>query len=221
VADCPVSLLATAGLDTIALRCPAHPVALQLIAAARTPIAAPSANRSGHVSPTLAAHVAADLGTGLDIILDGGPCEVGLESTIIDATGDAIVILRPGAVTATDLADVLGVPVQPATMRDVDKPSAPGQLQSHYAPRAAVRLNAVAAHQGEALLSFGPPPATSGPHRALSARGDLLEAAANLFSALRELDASGVATIAVMPIPDTGLGEAINDRLRRAAAPRT
>jgi L-threonylcarbamoyladenylate synthase len=222
-ADCPVSHLATAGLQSIALRCPAHPVALQLIADARAPIAAPSANRSGHVSPTTAAHVEADLGPLLDVILDGGPCEVGLESTIVDATGDVVTILRPGAVTAADLEAVIGVPVRQdiEAKRAADKPSAPGQLESHYAPRAAVRMNANAPRIGEALLSFGPIGPTHGPHRSLSTRGDLLEAAANLFAALRDLDALGVGSIAVMPIPDVGLGLAINDRLRRAAAPRT
>jgi L-threonylcarbamoyladenylate synthase len=221
-ADCPVSHLATAGLQSIALRCPAHPVALQLIAQARSPIAAPSANRSGHVSPTTAVHVEADLGPLLDVILDGGPCEVGLESTIIDATGAVITILRPGAITAADLEAVIGAPVRiEIKAKDAaDAPLAPGQLESHYAPRAAVRLNAAAPREGEAFLSFGPTGAVTGPHRSLSARADLLEAAANLFAALRDLDALGVASIAVMPIPHEGLGLAINDRLQRAAAPR-
>lgn len=218
----PISLLATAGLDTIALRCPAHPVAQALMMAARTPIAAPSANRSGHVSPTTAAHVEADLGTVLDMILDGGPSEVGLESTILDLTIDPPRLLRPGAVTADDIRDAIGVMPQSVVPPAGDRPTAPGQLESHYAPRAAVRLDADHADPGEALIAFGPH--TTAPSAGavvnLSPRGDLLEAAASLFAALRALDATGTESIAVMPIPDHGLGRAINDRLRRAAAPR-
>jgi L-threonylcarbamoyladenylate synthase len=220
---CPISLLVSAGLDTLAIRCPAHPVALQLMVQTRRPIAAPSANRSGHVSPTTAAHVADDLGTLLDIILDGGPAEIGLESTVVDVTGDTVKILRPGAITAEELSSVIGTPVVMAAAQAataVDRPAAPGQLESHYAPRARLRLNAPIASPAEAFLTFGPAPQASGPTRSLSPSGNLMEAAANLFAALRALDATGVASIAVMPIPDHGLGHAINDRLQRAAAPR-
>ncbi len=224
--DCPISHLATAGLDSIALRCPAHPVAMQLMAAVRSPIAAPSANLSGHVSPTTAAHVAADLGDVLKIILDGGAAEVGLESTVIDVTGQYVRLLRPGAVTVEDLTAVLGTPILRARSDDSAKPMSPGQLASHYAPRANLRLDAESIVDGEAWLTFGPE--TPGRQTLdagamvfnLSPRGNLLEAAAHLFAALRKLDATGAATIAVMPIPEMGLGEAINDRLRRAAAPR-
>lgn len=222
--DCAISLLATAGLDTVALRCPAHPVALRLIAEARRPIAAPSANRSGHVSPTTAQHVAEDLGDRVPLILDGGPTEVGLESTVLDASGPALVILRPGLISADDITEATGEPVSRAApiADDTDLPTAPGQLASHYAPRAKIRLNADTAREGEALLAFGPiPTSVTGPFEQLSEKRNLLEAAANLFAALRRLDATGVEAIAVMPIPsDAGLGDAINDRLARAAAPR-
>ncbi len=222
--DCAISLLATAGLDTVALRCPAHPVALRLIAEARRPIAAPSANRSGHVSPTTAQHVAEDLGDRVPLILDGGPTEVGLESTVLDASGPTLVILRPGLVSADDITEATGEPVSRAApiADDTDLPTAPGQLASHYAPRAKIRLNADTAREGEALLAFGPvPTSVTGPFEQLSEKRNLLEAAANLFAALRRLDATGAEVIAVMPIPtDSGLGDAINDRLARAAAPR-
>lgn len=221
---CLISLLVTAGLDTVALRCPAHPVALALISEARRPIAAPSANRSGHVSPTTAQHVDADLGDALSLILDGGPTEIGLESTVLDASGPVLTILRPGAVSAKDITEVTGEAVARAVpiADEADRPNAPGQLASHYAPRARMRLNAVGAEPGEGLLAFGPvTPDTTGPVEQLSAKRSLMEAAANLFAALRRLDETGVATIAAMPIPmDAGLGEAINDRLTRAAAPR-
>ncbi len=215
-ADCPVADLATAGLDTVALRVPSHPVARALIRAAGRPIAAPSANRSGHVSPTTAAHVGADLGDKVAVILDDGPCAIGLESTVVDVSGGAPTLLRAGGVTREAIEAILGVSL--ALHSDADRPSSPGQLASHYAPRATVRLNATVARAGEALLAFGPTvPAHSGPSINLSASGDLVGAATSLFAALRELDASGAPTIAVMPIPETGLGEAINDRLRRAA----
>jgi L-threonylcarbamoyladenylate synthase len=212
--------LVTAGLDTVALRVPAHPVARDLIAAFGGPIAAPSANRSGHVSPTTAAHVAADLCDAVACILDAGPCEVGLESTIIGLAGGEADLLRPGAVARDAVERVLG--------RELAVPgdgtiAAPGMLASHYAPNAALRLDAAEVRPGEALIAFGAlPPARAELAVAtvnLSRSGDLAEAAANLFSALRELDEKAP-TIAVMPIPDAGVGEAINDRLRRAAAPR-
>jgi L-threonylcarbamoyladenylate synthase len=210
-----VTELATAGLDTIAVRVPAHPIAQALLRAANLPIAAPSANRSGHVSPTTAAHVAADLGDRVAMILDGGATPVGLESTVIDATGDAPVVLRLGAIAREDIARVLGH--TPALADGAsDAPASPGMLARHYAPAAKLRLGASDVRTGEALLAFGPVvPDHAGAMVNLSPSGNLKEAAANLFAALRTLD--GAAAIAVMPIPDHGLGEAINDRLRRAA----
>lgn len=214
---CPIVDLATAGLDTVALRVPAHPVAQPLIRAAGRPIAAPSANRSGHVSPTTAAHVEADLGEKVAVILDDGPSSIGVESSVVDVAGSEPVLLRAGGVTREAIEAVLGTRLG-LRSDDVDRPSSPGRLASHYAPRAAVRLNAVRPLADEAFLAFGPAaPVHEGPTINLSPTGDLVEAAANLFAALRELDASGAATIAAMPIPQTGLGEAINDRLHRAA----
>jgi L-threonylcarbamoyladenylate synthase len=215
----PLSDLVSGGLPTIAIRSPDHPVARALLAVTERPLAAPSANRSGRISPTQAVHVEAELGDEVATILDGGATAHGLESTIVDARGDAPVLLRPGAVTAETIEAVLGQPLLRAA--PAERPSAPGQLASHYAPQATVRLDAVDVRPGEALLAFGgDAPPTSGPMINLSASGNLIEAAANLFAALRALDASGTAAIAVMPIPDSGLGEAINDRLQRAAAPR-
>ncbi len=216
-AGSPVSALATAGLETVALRVPRHLAAQALLRACGRPVAAPSANRSGHVSPTLAIHVAADLGARVAMILDGGPAEIGLESTVIDATGERPVVLRLGGVTAGEIAAVTGC--APALASEAgDRPASPGQLLKHYAPNAPVRLGATSLGRGEALLAFGPnAPATGGPVFNLSPSADLREAAANLFAALRALDVPGVAAIAVMPIADDGLGAAINDRLRRAA----
>lgn len=214
---CPIADLATAGLTTLAVRVPAHPIAQRLLADAGVPIAAPSANRSGHVSPTTAAHVAADLADRVAIILDGGPTAVGLESTVVDVTGETPVILRLGGVSREAIAEVIDAPIEVAT-GDADKPASPGMLARHYAPATRLRLNARDVHEGEALLAFGPRlPPHAGPAVNLSASGDLAEAAANLFAALRSLDAAGATAIAAMPIPDEGLGEAINDRLRRAA----
>jgi len=214
---CPVVELATAGLDTIAVRIPAHPVAQALLRAANLPVAAPSANRSGHVSPTTAVHVEADIGDRVAMILDGGPATLGLESTVVDASNAEPIVLRLGAVTREDLARVLGRPIAVAS-GDPSQPASPGMLARHYAPGARLRLEARDVRSGEALLAFGAPvPHHAGPMVNLSAKGDLMEAAANLFSALRTLDASGATAIAVMPIPECGLGEAINDRLRRAA----
>lgn len=212
--------LALAGLSTIALRVPSHPVAQALLKEAGRPIAAPSANRSGHVSPTSASHVLAEFGDDVPVILDGGDTEVGLESTIVDLTGPEPVLLRPGGVTREAIERVLGAPLSDRTPSSSDTPNAPGQLESHYAPAAAVRLDASAMRPGEALLAFGDPLPHDGPMLNLSPSENLAEAAANLFSFLRRLDAAGAATIAVMPIPRHGLGEAINDRLARAAAPR-
>jgi L-threonylcarbamoyladenylate synthase len=225
-AECPVADLATAGLDTIAVRVPNHPVARDILIKLGRPIVAPSANRSGHVSPTTAAHVLKDLGGRIDLIIDGGPAAVGVESTII-ACLDKPLLLRPGGVPRSDIKRVLGF--EPAAAPDAgaaeaQAPPAPGMLASHYAPKARLRLDAVRVEAGEALLAFGPhiPPGAEHAVRMLnlSPAGDLVEAAANLFSDLRTLDAAEVATIAVMPIPHEGLGEAINDRLARAAAPR-
>jgi L-threonylcarbamoyladenylate synthase len=214
---CPVAELATAGLDTIAVRVPAHAVAQALLAAAGVPVAAPSANRSGHVSPTTAAHVAADLGDRIAMILDGGATSLGLESTVVDVTGDAPVVLRLGAVAREDIARVLGRPVATASGKTA-APASPGMLARHYAPAARLRLEVREVQNDEALLAFGRAPLQhSGAMINLSPSGDLIEAAAHLFAALRALDASGVAAIAVMPIPNEGLGEAINDRLQRAA----
>lgn len=219
--DSGLSDLVSAGLDTVAIRVPGHPVAAALLAAAAVPVAAPSANRSGRVSPTRAEHVAADLGAHVDLVLDGGACTVGLESTILDCTGETVRLLRPGAIASERIEDVIGRPVERATT-PAAAPTSPGQLASHYAPAAKVRLNAEKPSPGEALLAFGPDvPPHDGPAINLSAAGDLHEAAAKLFASLRDLDRADVTTIAVMPIPDIGLGEAINDRLMRAAAPRS
>lgn len=217
-ADCTLSLLVSAGLDTVALRAPAHPKARALLADFGGPVAAPSANRSGHISPTRLADAMAELGDAITVGLDGGPCAAGLESTIAAVRDGHVDILRPGPVIAADIERLAGVPVWLRT--STGRVDAPGQLASHYAPRARVRLNAAAPEPGEAFLAFGPAPATAAPVLNLSPAGDLPEAAANLFAYLRRLDASGVAAIAVMPISDEGLGVAINDRLRRAAAPR-
>jgi L-threonylcarbamoyladenylate synthase len=215
--DCTIADLVTAGLDTVALRVPSHPIAQAVIRAAARPIAAPSANRSGHVSPTTAAHVDADLGAKVAIILDDGPSPIGVESTVVDVSGSQPALLRAGGVTREAIEAVLGRSLM-LHSGDVERPSSPGQLASHYAPRTPVRLNASSAHPGEAFLAFGPVVADhDGPSINLSPSGDLIEAAANLFAALRQLDAAGAVTIAVMPIPEAGLGEAINDRLRRAA----
>lgn len=221
---CPVADLATAGLDTVAVRVPAHPLAHAILQALGRPVAAPSANLSGHVSPTTAAHVASDLNGRIDLIVDGGPVRVGVESTIV-ACLTVPTMLRPGGVPRGDIERVLGMALaEPAADTDPDTPLAPGMLASHYAPRTKVRLDARQITAGDALLAFGAP-AISGAEDAvatlnLSPRGDLIEAAANLFGFLRALDGKGARGIAVMPIPHHGLGEAINDRLRRAAAPQ-
>ncbi len=224
--DCAVADLATAGLDTVAIRIPAHPVARQILRAFGGPVVAPSANLSGHVSPTTAAHVQSDLSGRIDLIVDGGAVDVGVESTIVGCF-DEPMLLRPGGVPRADIERVLGrvLKLPPAeAASDSAQPLAPGMLASHYAPRAKVRLHAKSVEPGEALLAFGLG-AISGIDAAamvmnLSERGDLNEAATNLFGHLRALDARGARTIAVMPIPDEGLGEAINDRLRRAAVGR-
>ncbi len=218
----PVADLATAGLDTIALRVPAHPIARALIGAFGKPIAAPSANRSGHVSPTTAAHVAADLGDRVAVILDAGPTGIGLESTIVGFGSGGPRLLRSGGLPRDDVERVLGGQLISPIESDA-APAAPGMLRSHYAPAARLRLEVVDVQPGEAFLAFGPqmPPGaeTAAACVNLSRSSDLAEAAARFFAALRDLDAKSD-VIAVAPIPDSGLGEAINDRLRRAAAPR-
>ena len=206
-----ISELVTAGLDTLAVRVPAHPAARALLRAFGGPVAAPSANPSGRISPTTAAHVLAGLSGRIAAVVDDGPCPVGLESTIVGLTGTPA-LLRPGGVAAEEIEAVLG---QILAGRDEGAISAPGQLASHYAPDARVRLNAKAPRKGELFLGFGAMECDLN----LSPAGDLAEAAANLFGHLHALDARGH-PIAVAPIPETGLGAAINDRLRRAAAPR-
>ena len=214
---CTVSDLARAGLSSLALRVPAHPVAQALLDSVGIPIAAPSANRSGRISPTSAAHVLGELEGRCDLILDGGPAEVGVESTIVGLVDGTPRLLRPGGTPRQAIEDVLG---RPLVGRADAALLAPGMMMSHYAPSAAVRLNAGDVHPDEGVLDFGGQigRSDSRDYHDLSPRGDLAEAAANLFGSLRQLDAGGVASIAVAPIPDEGLGEAINDRLRRAAA---
>ncbi len=215
-----LSDLVTAGLGTVAIRVPAHPIAHALLEAFGGPVAAPSANPSGKLSPTTAAHVIEGLGDRIAAVLDAGPCDVGVESTILGWKGDRPVLLRPGGQAVEALEEALGVRISGGAL-DAAKPSAPGQLLSHYAPEAALRLEAERPEAGEAWLGFGAGPVgVSSPALNLSPSGDLREAAANLFAYLRELDGSGCARIAVAPIPRTGLGLAIADRLARAAAPR-
>jgi L-threonylcarbamoyladenylate synthase len=224
-AHCPVGLLATAGLDTIAVRVPSHPVAHDILVAFGKPVVAPSANRSGKVSPTTAQHVLHDLRDRIELLINDGPAPLGIESTIVACLAGAV-LLRPGAADRDALEKVLGAALAPA--RDAPRPPAaplaPGMLASHYAPRTPLRMNAAEVAPGEALLAFGADlPPSAGAAAAtlnLSARGDLVEAAANLFAHLRCLDVQGATAIAVAPIPDRGIGEAINDRLRHAAAPR-
>jgi L-threonylcarbamoyladenylate synthase len=213
----PIPLLASAGLETIAIRCPDHEIARTLIKETGRPIAAPSANASGSLSPTSAAHVAESLGNKVDLILDGGSCRVGVESTVLDLTTDTPTILRHGGITQEMLESLLG-PVGQATHDDTS-PKSPGMLLSHYAPHQPVRLNVTSAKEDEAFLLFGNEGAlTGGALRLnLSLAGDTVEAAANLFSMLHKLDQPHLKGIAVAPIPDTGLGAAINDRLQRAA----
>ena len=223
--DGGVCLLARAGLDTVAVRAPAHPIARALLAAFGGPIAAPSANRSGEVSPTEARHVAEAFGDEVEMILDGGACAVGLESTIVDLSVPEPVLLRPGGLPRVALEEVIGPLHSPAngfiTGLPTERPTAPGQLARHYAPRLPLRLDAREVEPGEALLAFGPHvPEGAVETLNLSEHGDLVEAAVHLFAYLRRLDRTGARAIAAMPIPSDGLGEAINDRLRRAATPR-
>ncbi|SDF99881.1 translation factor SUA5 [Limimonas halophila] len=214
-ADSPVAELVSAGLDTVAVRVPAHPLARRGIAAAQRPLAAPSANASGEVSPTTAQHVADSLDGRLDLILDGGACEVGVESTVVDTTRTPPVLLRPGGIPREALEAVVGAVAEPGGSGGA--PASPGQLTSHYAPDHRLRLNAATVAGDEGLLAFGddvPPGAAV--TRNLSPAGDLREAAANLFAMLRDLDRQPVRGLAAVAIPDHGLGRAINDRLHRA-----
>ena len=236
--DCPVALLTTAGLDKIAVRVPANKHAQRLLQICDMPIAAPSANPSGRISPSTADHVLAGLAGKIDLILDGGPCEDGLESTIIDCSGTAPVLLRPGGIaraaieTALQSAGVTVALIDAQTINkqtsdsqtgDPQQPVAPGQLRSHYAPEAGVRLNATTASATEELIGFGPVAGAGQLAMSFSQTADLREAATNLFAMLHQADAVTAGTgrtIAIAPIPGDGIGEAINDRLRRAAAPR-
>ena len=210
---CPLSLLVSAGLPSVAVRVPAHGIAQALLGVAGCPIAAPSANASGSMSPTTAAHVAASIGGAIPLILDGGACKVGLESTVLDLTGEGPILLRPGGIALEAIEAVLGVSI-PSALDDEEHPKSPGMLARHYAPRAPLRLDATSTADDETLLGFGPN--SSAGCLNLSPTGNLEEAAANLFAMLHKLDETSE-RIAVMPIPDIGLGRAINDRLRRAA----
>ncbi|MBL4801974.1 MAG: threonylcarbamoyl-AMP synthase [Emcibacter sp.] len=216
--NCRLSPLVSAGLDTVAVRVPQHPIAQELLQYFKYPIAAPSANISGKLSPTRPEHVARDLSSQVAMILDGAACQDGLESTIVQVVGSGIRLLRPGTVTAQEIERLTGLGV--AQFEDGQNPTAPGQLKSHYAPNAKIRLNANDIFPGEALLAFGSLyPKDAKIIRNLSPKGILREAAANLFSMLHDLDETGCKTIAVSPIPNKGLGLAINDRLNRAATP--
>jgi L-threonylcarbamoyladenylate synthase len=221
--DTPIDFLVSAGLDTLAVRVPAHETARLLLAASGMPVAAPSANRSGAVSPTTAAHVLSDLEGRIDAVLDSGPSDVGLESTVLDLTAEPT-LLRSGGVSLEALEAVIGKLARAIPPASDDALRSPGQLASHYAPALPLRLNATTAGPDEALLAFGRAPAGAGATWNLSELGDLTEAASRLFAGLRTLDEAGrrlaLTRIAAMPVPEQGLGEAINDRLNRAAAPR-
>jgi L-threonylcarbamoyladenylate synthase len=225
-ADCPVTARASAGLSTLAVRSPNHPIAQAVLQASEIPLAAPSANLSGHVSPTTAQHVGDGFDGAVDMILDGGPSTIGVESTVVALDRATPEILRPGAISAEALADTLGVAVKTLTPSNEEMTRvparSPGMMRSHYAPRAEIRLNATAVSGDEGFLAFG----DAAPHgaaitRNLSEAANLGEAAGRLYAALRDLDQSGVNVIAVAPIPNIGIGVAINDRLGRAAAPRS
>jgi L-threonylcarbamoyladenylate synthase len=223
-ADCPVALITGAGLDTLAVRVPAHDDALALLRALNRPVAGPSANRSGQVSPTTAAHVLDGLDGRIAAVLDSGPCGVGVESTVVDVSGARPVLLRPGGITVEQLEAAIG-PIERGTPpAAVHALRSPGQLMSHYAPVLAVRTNVTTVANDEALLAFGDPCDGAGVTFQLSDTADVIEAASQLFNGLRWLDAEGqrlgLRGIAAMPVPEVGLGRAINDRLRRAAAPR-
>ncbi len=210
---CTVSLLASAGLASLAIRVPQHPIALELLRAVGKPVVAPSANPSGRISPTTAQHVRDGLGAKVSMVLDGGPCTVGVESTVVSFLEGKATLLRPGGLARETIEDAMGFRLLDG---EAGMMHSPGQMESHYAPHAAMRLNAEAVMNGEAYLGFG----KFGLEHNLSPSGDVVEAAANLFRMLHELDAMKPELIAVAPIPMSGLGEAINDRLKRAAAPR-
>lgn len=213
-----ISKLVSAGGETIALRAPAHPLARALLEASDLPIAGPSANRSGRISPTTAEHVRQNLGDRVDVILDGGACPVGVESTVLDVSDDRPVLLRPGGLARDAIETVLGEALPPGGDGAHGERRSPGQEKSHYAPRHPLRLDADDVAANEALLAFGPAPLEGAAITVnLSEAGDLCEAAANLFAMLHHLDRQDVAGIAAMPVPAAGLGEAICDRLKRAA----
>jgi len=211
--SCNVSLLASAGLDSLAVRAPSHNLAQRLLKDINLPVAAPSANKFGYISPTTALHVDKEFGSELSLILDGGPCQIGLESTVIDLTKLPPQILRPGGITREELNVLTGSLEIAAPTSEI---KSPGRLKKHYSPKASLRLDVNTPMEGEVLIGFGP----HAPQKAinLSLTGDLMEAATNFFSTLRKLDSEGNKRLAVMPIPKTGLGLAINDRLKRAAA---
>jgi len=220
--NCRISLLASAGLDTLAVRVPGHKIAHAFLSACASPVAAPSANKSGAVSPTTAAHVAQSLGKNVAAIIDDGPCRIGIESTVLDLTGEEPVLLRPGGVTIEEIETIIGrpprLPEPTAKSNGSEALKSPGTMAAHYAPGLPLRLNITMVEKGEALLAFGPHTRSGfASQRNLSPSGDLKEAAANLFAMLRDLDRPEFTAIAVMAIPDTGLGQAINDRLARAA----
>ena len=223
--NCPIASLTSAGLDRIALRVPAHEGARRLLRQFDGPVAAPSANPSGRISPSRAAHVMADLSGAIDMVLDGGPCSSGVESTVVETSGTQAVILRPGGVTRDAIARCLaagGLSLMPATQDgpSTDRPVSPGQLESHYAPHARLKMNVTAIEDDMELIGFGPIAGAGRLQLSLSEIGNDSEAAANLFDMLHAADGTGSGVIGVAPVPDNGLGEAINDRLRRASAPR-
>jgi L-threonylcarbamoyladenylate synthase len=222
-ANCKISDVTCAGLDTVAVRIPSHPTAQKIIKIAGKPLAAPSANKSGEPSPTNAMHAAESLGKNAPLIIADGACTIGLESTVIDVTGDAPVILRHGSITVEDIESALGKSIEIYSDDATEKPKSPGMVLKHYAPRTPVRLKAYDLKEGESLLAFGSTkfmPMDKIPENHvmnLSEKGDLYEAASNLFAFLRNLDKKNTQCIAVMDIPNTGIGIAINDRLTRAA----
>ncbi|MDB5412408.1 MAG: threonylcarbamoyl-AMP synthase [Rubritepida sp.] len=222
-ADCRIDLLAGAGLDTLAVRVPAHEGALALLRAADTPIAAPSANRSGRVSPTTSAHVMEELSGRIAAVLEGGECEVGVESTVLDLAAGGAALLRPGGIPVEAIEAIIGAVGRSLKLSDAAPPTlrSPGMMLSHYAPSLPLRLDAAEVAADEALLAFGPPLPGAGRVFQLSETGDLREAASRLFAGLRMLDQPGLRGIAAMPVPGEGLGAAIRDRLSRAGAPRT
>ena len=216
-----ITALVSAGTDTLAIRVPSHPAALDLLERVKGPVVAPSANPSGGISPSTATHVANGLGAACDMILDGGPCESGIESTVIDCRPERPLLLRPGPLTPEQIVDQVGIELEISKpLNQASQPVSPGQIESHYAPRASVRLNAEDKRQDEVYIGFGPSRTGLTPDFNLSEQADLIEAAANLFAVLHEADALGTAAIAFGPIPMAGLGLAINDRISRAAAPR-